>query len=99
MTIRLCRTCRDWHDVDQPWPCAVADDAARSSFPTPMVQGDSIPHTVSQIDGTAFTSKSKLFSHYRAHGAHVIPKGYRAPPPTKAPIAPVIERAFAKAGI
>ena len=100
MTIRLCKMCRDWHDVEA-WPaeCVAREEIRAGAFPTPRVMSDSIPPTVSQIDGKTYDSKSRLFSHYRDHGAHVVPKGYRADPPQKAPVRPALERAFAKAGI
>lgn len=72
MTVRLCRVCSDWHDLDSPWPRACAGHfkrttEARSSLPRPMVISDYL-EAHSPISGEMFTSKSELRAHYKANG-------------------------------
>lgn len=71
MASRLCRSCREWHDTDQPWPSACASHfrvrSARSDLPRPMVISDYM-EARSPVTGEMFTSKSGLRQHYRVNG-------------------------------
>jgi hypothetical protein len=59
MTQRFCKVCRDWHNLDEPWPnnCLPERNIKRSDFATPYIIGD-IPDYVSPIDGKPITSRT-----------------------------------------
>jgi hypothetical protein len=69
---RHCRTCDNWHDLDEPWPRACGSHfAVRSdggSMPRPMVISDSLPDVQSMVSGERFDSKTQLRRHYKANG-------------------------------
>jgi hypothetical protein len=72
MTLRLCRACSQWHELDDAWPreCGAhftVRTNARSDLPRPMVISDDID-LASPVSGERFTSKSDLRRHYRANG-------------------------------
>lgn len=72
MTERLCRACREWHDVNRAWPQACASHfrvrSARSDLPRPTVISDSLDGLQSMVSGERFDSKSDLRRHYKANG-------------------------------
>lgn len=70
MTIRFCRSCRDWHDLSQPWPEAcMPKEPARSHLPRPYLISDALPDVQSMATGKFYDSKSALRAEYRAVGA------------------------------
>jgi hypothetical protein len=69
---RLCRSCSEWHSLDEPWPQACGSHfAVRSDGGTmkrPMVISDSLDSVQSMVSGERFDSKSQMRKHYRANG-------------------------------
>lgn len=69
---RLCRSCSDWHSLDEPWPQAcVSHFAVRSDGGTmkrPMVISDTLNDVQSMVSGERFDSKTQLRKHYKANG-------------------------------
>src|SRR5258708_26476447 len=73
MTLRLCRACREWHDMGQPWPRECLSHfkvrtQSRSDLPRPTVISDSLEGVQSMVSGERFDSKSDLRRHYLANG-------------------------------
>jgi hypothetical protein len=106
---RLCKVCRGWHDLDEPWPdnCRRERIMTRSDLPTPMVITDTMEPVQSMLDGKYYTSKSKLRETYRAAGVTEVgndpsvtdPKPHRKPKPSKAEARAAIDKAFSRAGL
>jgi hypothetical protein len=70
MTIRYCKTCGDWHDLDKPWPrnCAAPAIMTRSDLPAPMLIIDTMEPVQSMLDGKMYDSKSELRRTYKHAG-------------------------------
>ena len=101
---RLCKVCRCWHDLDQPWPseCYGHTDRAASELPSPMIISDHMNPVQSQLDGKMYDSKSALRATYKAAGVVEVgndssfttdPKPYKPPKPNRNEI----EKSVAKA--
>lgn len=69
---RLCRSCSEWHSLDEPWPQACGSHfAVRSDGGTmkrPMVISDSLDGVQSMVSGERFDSKSQMRRHYKVNG-------------------------------
>lgn len=68
MTLRLCKVCRDWHELNN-WPseCYVIQEQKRADFPTPMVfSTDTTEPLRSMADGQIYTSKAGMRESYKA---------------------------------
>lgn len=84
MRQRFCRSCRGWHDVDQPWPMQCADHwggpkARSDAFPVPYFICDTMDELQSMADGKHYSSKSAMRASYKAennpHGVDFIEVG------------------------
>lgn len=64
---RFCRVCRQFHDLEAPWPAACDGHFGERPAGAPHVITDTI-EVRGMHDGQMYTSKSKLRSSYRAHG-------------------------------
>ena len=62
-TMRLCKTCNDWHDLDQPWPCHRPTKST-----APYVISDTMAPTKHMGTGEILDSKAKFRSATRAAG-------------------------------
>lgn len=104
MAERLCKVCKGWHDLSEPWPraCARVRHDRRSVLATPMVVSDAI-ECVSMGDGKTYTSKRALRRSYREQGLVEVGDQKQTPKPRKMPdkrgIRDSIDRAFAQVGI
>lgn len=69
MTERLCRVCREWHDVEE-WPegCFRVPTVNRSELSAPMLALDTMKPVQSMLDGKMYDSKSKLRATYKQAG-------------------------------
>jgi hypothetical protein len=69
---RLCRSCSEWHSLDEPWPQACASHfAVRSDGGTmkrPMVISDTMDAVRSMADGKMYESKSRMSAEQKARG-------------------------------
>jgi hypothetical protein len=63
MTQRMCKTCGNWHDLDQPWPCAVVTKSS-----APYVISDTMAPMKHMGTGEILDSKAKFRSATRASG-------------------------------
>lgn len=64
MTQRMCKTCGNWHDLDQPWPCL----SRSSKSSAPYVISDTMAPTKHMGTGEVLDSKAKFRSATRASG-------------------------------
>lgn len=100
MTLRLCRTCRGWHDLDAPWPCPLPEPPARAAFPAPMFTSDAMRPVVSQVDGRTYDSRSAIRRHYREAGVVEVGNDrLPARPPIEKTTGAEIKAALQKAGL
>lgn len=60
---RMCKTCGNWHDLDEPWPCA---RPAKSS--APFVISDTMEPTKHMGTGRIIDSKAKFRADTKASG-------------------------------
>lgn len=69
MAQRFCKSCRDWHNLDQPWPlaCIKIEPDKRGPYRIHVIS-DTMTPVQSQVDGKMYDSKATLRSSYRAHG-------------------------------
>ena len=102
MTIRLCKTCRDWHDPEA-WPadCLPQGERKAAAFPTPMVATDALARPLqSMATGNWHTSKSAMRREYRAHGfTEIGTERVRPKPQAATDHRPAIARALRQHGI
>lgn len=60
---RMCKACRNWHDLDEPWPCPMP---TRNS--APYVISDTMEATKHMGTGRVIDSKSKFRADTKASG-------------------------------
>jgi hypothetical protein len=66
---RLCRACKDFHDLDEAWPSAcVSHFGSRGEDAGFYVQSDTIDAFRSMADGKVYDSKSNYRRDLRARG-------------------------------
>jgi hypothetical protein len=114
MTLRLCKYCNGWHDVDA-WPgnCMPERIYTKSDLPSPMIISDTIEPTQSMADGKFYTSKAAIRATYKPSGnkdgksyievgndsSVVNPKPFKRPKPDRKEVRKSIEKAFSRVGI
>ena len=113
MTLRYCKTCTGWHDLDRPWPdnCRQEDWRQRSELPAPytisFVDEVGSKPVKSMLDGKYYLSKKKLRQTYKDHGMIEVgndssvtnPKPFVKPKPDRKEIRAAVRRAFSRAGM
>lgn len=62
-TQRMCKTCGNWHNLDQPWPCA-----RQTKSTAPYVISDTMAPTKHMGTGEVLDSKAKFRQATRASG-------------------------------
>lgn len=74
MRSRLCKHCRDWHDLDAPWPDNCRDNGpqARSDLPAPMIIRDGMDATMNHADGRRYDSKRAFERAVKAQGCEIV---------------------------
>lgn len=105
MTLRLCKFCEGWHDLEY-WPsnCMPEHNWNRSELSGPYIASDTMQPVKSMLDGKLYDSKSKLRSTYRAAGVTevgndpAIKRPFKKPKPDRKAIKASVERAFSRAG-
>lgn len=79
MSERLCRACKGWHDLDQPWPTPCLDHfkgrGPRSDLPGPMIVSDIKEYRASAIDKA--TGTRPVIGGRRQHREFLRNNGYR----------------------
>lgn len=65
---RLCRCCKDFHDLDQPWPADCAEHFGQVGGNGPQIISDNIAAFRSMADGKMYDSKSAYRSTLRDRG-------------------------------
>jgi len=78
MSQRLCRACREWHDLDQPWPQACLGHfrptTARSDLARPMIVSDLKDYRAVAVDKA--TGKRPVIGGRRQHREFLKSNGY-----------------------
>jgi len=64
MTVRMCKTCGEWHDLDEPWPCARPSTASAA----PYVISDNMEPLKHHATGAVISSKRAFSRETRAAG-------------------------------
>lgn len=64
---RFCRVCRDFHDVDEPWPEACYGHFGIQADESIQVVRDMEPYR-SMIDGSVIDGRKRHRDHLKAHG-------------------------------
>ena len=66
---RFCKSCRKWHDLEQPWPlaCVKIEPDKRGPWRVHVIS-DTMQPLQGQHDGKIYESKAQLRASYRAHG-------------------------------
>ena len=87
MAERLCKVCRGWHDLEQPWPlaCIKIEPDKRGPYRIYVIS-DAMQPVQGQHDGRIYDSKSQIRASYRAHGLVEVgndPARLRRPKPPK----------------
>lgn len=67
---RLCRVCKDFHDLDQAWPaeCYGHFGVSAEAAAGPQIITDTIEAFRSHADGRVYTSKSRYRAELKARG-------------------------------
>lgn len=65
---RLCRTCREFHDLAQPWPDGCASHFGEQAASGLYVISDSMAPIRSMADGKMYDSKSRYRGDLKARG-------------------------------
>lgn len=65
---RLCRCCKDFHDLDQAWPQACVAHFGITGDAAPYIQSDTVEGFRSMADGKMYDSKSRYRNELRARG-------------------------------
>lgn len=107
MAERFCRVCRQWHDLNEPWPeeCAghYRTEAQRSDLSAPTLITDTMKPVQSMLDGRMYDSKSSLRRTYKDAGVVELgnekPKPFKKPKPDRQAIKASVSRAFSQAGL
>jgi hypothetical protein len=69
---RFCKVCKDFHDLDQPWPTACAGHFASARSTGPHIILDTMEPIRSMADGKMYDSKSVYTRSVKAHGCEII---------------------------
>lgn len=73
MRSRLCRACKDFHDVEQPWPVECASHfASHATGSGPFVIPDGMDETKSMADGKTYDSRSAYYRSLNAQGYEIV---------------------------
>lgn len=80
MPERYCKTCDDWHDLEQPWPHE-RPQAKRGDMPTPFFVSDNLgQHLMNHADGKRYDSRSAYYKAVKSAGCEIMgnekPKGF-----------------------
>lgn len=108
MRERFCRSCREWHDVDN-WPdhCRPETKGAPSEHPVPHFITDTMEPVQSMLDGRMYDSKATLRQTYKDAGVVEVgndssvtdPKRKPNEKPDRQQIKAAVGKAFSQAGL
>lgn len=79
MSLRLCKVCADWHDLEQPWPIKCERHFVKNAAPN--VISDNIDPIKNHATGRVHTSKRGMSKDTRAAGC--IETGNEMPKPRR----------------
>lgn len=69
---RLCRSCRQFHDLSEAWPVACLGHFGTGGDQAAYVQSDSMEPIRSMADGRMYDSKSRYRQELRARGCYEV---------------------------
>lgn len=84
---RLCRVCKDFHELDVQWPEACLGHFGVQASDAPFVRTDGMDAVQSMADGRTYDSKSAYYASVRRAGCEIVgddrsgfgrPPGYQA---------------------
>ncbi len=81
MRSRLCRSCREFHDVEAPWPEACLSHFGAPANAAPSIRPDGMSDTQNMADGKVYDSKSAYYAAVKAAGCEIVgnERSYREP--------------------
>lgn len=65
---RLCKACGEFHDLEQPWPCARPE----SPNAAPNIRADGMDAILSHADGRIYDSRSAYYASVKAAGCEIV---------------------------
>lgn len=87
MRSRKCRSCPEWHDMEEPWPQACAGhfrnyQAKRSKLASPAFISDDLGSNglLNHADGRMYTSKAAYVRAVKAAGCEIVGNEKLKPP-------------------
>lgn len=97
---RLCRACKDFHDLDALWPSACAAHFGERASDAPYVRSDGMDPIRSMVSGKMHDSRSAYYAEVRSAGCEIVGNdagGYgkrpdAAPPGLKKALREALER-------
>jgi hypothetical protein len=106
-TERFCRSCKEWHKIDE-WPveCFPRRAHSASDLPTPQFITDTMEPVQSQLDGQMYDSKAALRATYKQAGVVEVgndssvidPKPAPKIKPDRKQISETVDKALSRAG-
>ena len=69
---RLCRSCGDFHDLEQAWPESCASHFGVAASDAPMIRTDGMDPIRSMADGRMYDSKSGYYGSVRRAGCEIV---------------------------
>lgn len=72
---RLCRCCKDFHDLDKPWPHNCLSHFGVVARDAPFIRPDGMDVTENPVNGLLYDSKSAYYAAVEAAGCHIVEAG------------------------
>lgn len=69
---RLCRTCDDFHNLDEAWPGACSSHFGGKAESAPYVRTDGMDPIRSMADGKVYDSKSGYYASVRRADCEIV---------------------------
>lgn len=69
---RFCRVCKEFHDLEQPWPEACAGHFGVQASDAPFVRADGMDPVRSMVSGKLHDSKSAYYAEVRRAGCEIV---------------------------
>lgn len=69
---RLCRTCGEFHDLEQAWPPECYAHFGVLANEAPMIRTDGMDPVRSMADGRLYDSRSRYYGNLKARGLEIV---------------------------
>lgn len=70
--LRLCRSCKDFHDTEAAWPDACVSHFGVRASAAPNIRPDGMTPIQSQISGKFHDSRSAYYREVRSAGCEIV---------------------------